>query len=90
MIYFIYGITDCPACLRACADLMEADKEYVFVETDFAPTHRTYLKAYFDHSTFPIVARLEDSEHVLIGGYEELCEHLAAQALDKNFTCSIE
>ena len=23
--YIVYGISDCPACLRACADLMEAD-----------------------------------------------------------------
>ena len=38
-VYIVYGITDCPACLRACADLMEADIEYVFVETDFAKSY---------------------------------------------------
>ena len=35
-IFIVYGITDCPACLRTQADLMERDKEYVFVETDFS------------------------------------------------------
>ncbi len=90
MIYFIYGITDCPACLRACADLMECDKEYVFVETDFAPTHRAYLKAYYSHPTFPIIVRLEEGEQAVIGGYEELQDHLREDSLDKNFTCPLD
>ena len=30
-IYLIYGISDCPACLRAQAVLMELDLEYVFI-----------------------------------------------------------
>ena len=50
--YFIYGITDCPACLRACASLMEAGLEYVFVETDFAKSYRTHLKKQYRRSTF--------------------------------------
>jgi len=89
MTYFVYGITDCPACLRACADLMEGDKEYVFVETDFAPTHRAYLKAYYSHSTFPIIVCFDEGEQVLIGGYEELQTHLQSEPVDKNFTCPI-
>jgi len=78
--YFIYGITDCPACLRACADLMEGDLEYVFVETDFAKSYRTYLKKQYRHSTFPIIVRRSESvgatETLIIGGYEELTRHL--------------
>lgn len=35
-IFIVYGITDCPACLRAQADLMQYDIEYAFVETDFS------------------------------------------------------
>tara|TARA_R100000008_G_scaffold83680_1_gene69436 strand:- start:471 stop:716 length:246 start_codon:yes stop_codon:yes gene_type:complete len=76
MVYFVYGITDCPACLRACADLMEADLEYVFVETDFAPTHRTQLKKQYRHSTFPIIIRRSDSETLVIGGHDELKKYL--------------
>ena len=44
--YIIYGISDCPACLRACAAAMELypTHEYVFVNTDFSKTHRERLK----------------------------------------------
>ena len=49
----VYGITDCPACLRACADLMEADIEYVFAETDFSKSYREYLKDKYEWPTFP-------------------------------------
>ena len=76
MIYFVYGITDCPACLRACADLMEADLEYVFVETDFAKSYRTELKREYKHSTFPIIIKLTGPETLIIGGHDELTRHL--------------
>ena len=80
MIYFVYGITDCPACLRACADLMEADLEYVFVETDFAKSYRTQLKKQHKRSTFPIIVRRShggpELETLIIGGYDELTRHL--------------
>lgn len=77
MVYFVYGITDCPACLRACADLMEADLEYVFIETDFAPTYRTRLKKQYRRSTFPIIIRESGSETLIIGGHDDLGLHLA-------------
>ena len=51
--YIVYGISDCPACLRACADLMEADNEYVFVEMDFSKTYREYIKDRHQWPTFP-------------------------------------
>lgn len=80
MTYFVYGITDCPACLRACAALMEADLEYVFVETDFAKSYRTQLKKQHRRSTFPIIIRRSGdgvaAETLIIGGYDELTRHL--------------
>ena len=72
-VYIIYGITDCPACLRACADLMERDLEYAFVETDFSKTYRNSLKEEFEWSTFPMIVRVSDGEEEFIGGYDELC-----------------
>ena len=82
-IYMVYGITDCPACLRACATLMEANLEYVFVETDFAPSYRAQLKKQYRRSTFPIIVRrnndaleLETLETLIIGGYTDLEVHL--------------
>ena len=72
-IYLVYGITDCPACLRACADLMEREKEYVFIETDFSPTYRTSLKKEFEGSTFPMVVKVTEEAEELVGGYDDLC-----------------
>lgn len=80
MVYFVYGITDCPACLRACALLMELDLEYVFVETDFAKSYRQELQKKYRHSTFPIVVRETGPERLMIGGYEELRRHLGCNS----------
>ena len=90
MVYFVYGITDCPACLRACAALMEADLEYVFVETDFAKSYRKELQQKHKWSTFPIILRKSGAENLKIGGYEELLKHLAGLRLDTNFTCPVD
>jgi len=79
VIYFVYGITDCPACLRACADLMEAGLEYVFIETDFAKSYRTQLKKEYKHSTFPIIIKRTGPETLIIGGYDELTHHLSSK-----------
>lgn len=73
--YFIYGITDCPACLRACALLMERDLEYVFIETDFAPSYREEIKEELRWSTFPIVVLIREGTEELVGGYEDLLLH---------------
>ena len=79
--YKIYGITDCPACLRACALLMEKGIEYSFVESDFSPSYRTVLKKQWNWNTFPIIVKLNISESndistTLVGGYEELLDIL--------------
>lgn len=76
MTYFVYGITDCPACLRACAALMEADLDYVFIETDFAKTYRKELQQQYSWPTFPIILRQSGAENLKIGGYDELLVHL--------------
>ena len=73
-VYLIYGITDCPACLRAQAILMERDLEYVFIEMDFSKSYRDSITEQLEWSTFPIIARTSpDGEEDLIGGYDDLC-----------------
>jgi glutaredoxin len=72
-IYLVYGITDCPSCLRACADLMESGKEYVFVETDFSKTYRDSLKKEFEWLTFPMIVKATEDVEEFIGGYDDLC-----------------
>ena len=75
-IYLVYGITDCPACLRACADLMEKEKQYVFIETDFSSEYRSFIKKAFGWDTFPIILRTSKDGDMLLGGYSELKEIL--------------
>lgn len=77
MIYKVYGISDCPACLRACADLMENDKEYVFVNCDFSKTYRNQIKDKFSWPTFPVITLFSGVEWALIGGSDDLRRHLA-------------
>jgi glutaredoxin len=78
-VFIIYGITDCPACLRACAAAMELypECEYVFVETDFSKSYREKLKARYDMSTFPIIIYEKNSCKTVIGGYDELTSFIA-------------
>tara|TARA_R110000744_G_scaffold17022_2_gene46456 strand:- start:1313 stop:1552 length:240 start_codon:yes stop_codon:yes gene_type:complete len=71
-IFIIYGITDCPSCIRACADLMERGIEYVFVQADFSKAYRIAITQALHWPTFPIVIRVLGEEESLIGGYDEL------------------
>ena len=71
-IYLVYGITDCPACLRAQALLMERDLEYVFINADFSKNYRIAIREEFNWDTFPIIVRVTPDEETLIGGFSEL------------------
>jgi hypothetical protein len=51
---------------------MEHDKEYVFIETDFARSYREYIKKQFEWKTMPLIVKLSGDEEVLVGGYEDL------------------
>tara|TARA_R110002020_G_scaffold13026_2_gene47105 strand:+ start:1630 stop:1884 length:255 start_codon:yes stop_codon:yes gene_type:complete len=74
--YIVYGISDCPACLRACADLMEADLEYIFVEADFSKSYRDHIKDKYKWPTFPIIIRQRYNTFIKIGGYDQLKEYM--------------
>jgi glutaredoxin len=71
-VYLIYGISDCPACLRAQAFLMDRDLEYVFIQSDFSSAYRKLIKEEFEWQTFPIIVKLSGHQEVLVGGYDEL------------------
>lgn len=73
MSYIVYGISDCPACLRACALLMEKDREYTFVNTDFSPSYREHVKKTFRWNTMPVIVKWSGIDQQLIGGYDDLC-----------------
>lgn len=73
-VYKVYGISDCPACLRACALLMEEypEKEYIFINCDFSKTFRNEVREKYNHPTFPLVVKIEDNSETLVGGFEDL------------------
>ena len=73
--YVVYGVTDCPHCLWACADLMEAGQPYVFVNMDYAPDYRDQIKDKFGWHTYPIIIDLSNEAN-LVGGYEQLKEYM--------------
>ena len=77
-VYIVYGITDCPACLRACALLMENDHEYTFVNTDFSTSYRAHVKKTFRWKTMPLIVVWSGIDQQLVGGYDDL-----AYALEK-------
>lgn len=75
-VYIVYGISDCPACLRACADLMDSDLDYVFVEMDFSKSYRDHIKNKYQWPTFPYIIRQSRNTTIKIGGYDQLKEYM--------------
>jgi glutaredoxin len=45
MMYMIYGVTDCPHCLRAQALCMEKDVDYAWVMMDWSKDYREHIKS---------------------------------------------
>jgi glutaredoxin len=78
-IFTIYGISDCPACLRACADTMDLypTYEYVFVNTDFSNSFREKLKKKYEMTTFPIIVLEQNDNETMIGGHNDLLKFLS-------------
>ena len=66
-LFVIYGVSDCPHCLWACGDLMEADISYAFVNMDFARDYRESIKHKFNWPTLPVVVKIIDEKEILIG-----------------------
>ena len=76
MYYEIHGISDCPSCLMAQATLMEHDKQYVFINADFSIEYRNSIREQLFWKTFPIVVMVSEHKRELIGGYDQLIEHM--------------
>lgn len=79
-MYMIYGVTDCPHCLRAQALCMEKDVHYAWVMMDWSKDYREWVKKTYKWPTYPIIAKLdfESGDEVLIGGFDELSVVLSA------------
>jgi len=76
MYYEIHGISDCPSCLMAQALLMNGDAQYVFINADFSKEYRNLIRESLFWKTFPIVVMVSGHKRELIGGYDELVEHM--------------
>ncbi len=70
----IYGVSDCPACLKAQAIVMNhyPKYEYIYVNMDFAEHFRDNLKDKFGYKSYPIITIDDGNAEILIGGSEQL------------------
>ena len=75
-MYMIYGVSDCPHCLRAQALCMESDVDYAWVMMDWSKEYREYIKGSWKWKTYPIITKMSFTERtsseVLVGGFDEL------------------
>ena len=75
-MYMIYGVSDCPHCLRAQALCMESDVDYAWVKMDWSKEYREYIKSDWKWNTYPIITKMSFAERtsseVLVGGFDEL------------------
>ncbi len=73
-MFVIYGVTDCPHCLRAQALCMEKDVDYTWVMMDWSKEYRELIKGTFNWTTYPIITKLDyqSGDENLVGGFDEL------------------
>ena len=75
-MYMIYGVSDCPHCLRAQALCMENDVDYAWVMMDWSKEYREYIKGSWKWKTYPVITKMSfderTSSEVLVGGFDEL------------------
>lgn len=73
-MFVIYGVTDCPHCLRAQALCMEKDVDYTWVMMDWSKEYRELIKGMFNWTTYPIITKLDyqSGDENLVGGFDEL------------------
>ena len=84
-MFVIYGISDCPYCLKARALLMDRDKEFTYMDLDFSPLYRGEIKEKVKMKTLPIIVYYKTSlgeNPVLIGGFEDLQKSLLYTPLE--------
>ena len=81
-MFMIYGVSDCPYCLKAQALCMEKDVDYAWVMMDWSKEYREYIKGSWKWKTYPVITRMffdeDGSEEFIIGGFDELSEVLSS------------
>ena len=91
-MYMIYGVSDCPHCLRAQALCMENDVDYAWVMMDWSKDYREHIKSDWKWNTYPIITKMSFTERtsseVLVGGFDEL--QLELLSLDQQHTYYVD
>ena len=90
-MYMIYGVSDCPHCLRAQAVCIEKDVDYAWVMMDWSKEYREHIKNDWKWKTYPVITKMSFADNTsseeLIGGFDELSEVLSA---DEQHTYYVE
>ena len=58
----IYGVSDCPWCLRAQALCMDKGANYAWVMMDWSKQYREYIKSSWKWKTYPIITKMNFDE----------------------------
>ena len=78
-MYTIYGLKWCIFCLRAINFMQEKGLEFHYYPMDNQERVLNFLKEEYSHKTVPIIINNVDGEEVLVGGYDDLVEHIRQQ-----------
>ena len=78
-MYSIYGLKWCIFCLRAINFMQEKGLEFHYYPMDNQERVLEYLKEDYEHKTIPIIIKNTDGNELLIGGYDDLVEHIRQQ-----------
>ena len=78
-MYNIYGLKWCIFCLRAINFMQEKGLEFHYYPMDNQEKVLDYIKEHYEHKTVPIITENINGDEVLIGGYDDLIEHIKQQ-----------
>ena len=78
-MYSIYGLKWCIFCLRAINFMQEKGLEFHYYPMDNQESVLECLKEDYEHKTIPIIIKNTDGNELLIGGYDDLVEHIRQQ-----------
>jgi len=74
--YTIIGSLECPYCIKAQELLQATGSDYTFHAYPFRSSHIKEAKKNYKWKTIPIVILKDGDGETLIGGHDDLVEHL--------------
>ena len=78
-MYTIYGLKWCIFCLRAINFMQEKGLEFHYYPMDSQEEVLNQIKKSYNHKTVPLITVNIDGNERLIGGYDDLVEHIRQQ-----------